>query len=134
MGIKFEQMEQEAIILKRCKRDNEKEYYLGNKFYTNNENTIGEMEYETNGALVDNYVENSIPFSKKIENQVEPVVAMRRTIKIPNNDKVELNFIMTISEDKEEVLDNLRYYSNEENVKRELINILRSRIRQKATK
>ena len=119
-GLRYEFLEdKQAILIKRNKRENEKEYYAGVCFYTDNENTIGELEYEFNGNTVDKYVENSIPFSRKVTMQVEPVIAFRRTIKIPENGKVSLNFIITISEDKQEVLDNLDYYLNEENIERE---------------
>ena len=131
LGLRFEPIENDAIILKRNRRKNEEEYYLGNLFYTNKEKTIGELEYETNGVLVDNYVENSIPFSKKNENQIEPVIAMRRTVKIPKEEEISLYLIITVSEDKEDITNNLKYYSNEENVKREF-EIARTRVEEEA--
>ncbi len=119
-GLRYEFLEdKEAILIKRNKRENEEELYVGTCFYTDNENTIGELEYEFNGNTVDKYVENSMPFSRKVTRQVEPVIAFRRTIKVPQNGKVSLNFIITAAEDKEEVLNNLEYYLNEENIKRE---------------
>jgi cellobiose phosphorylase len=92
---------------------------------------MGELEYETNANLVDKYVENSIPFSKKIEAQPEPIIAMRRTIKIPKNEKVVLNFIITVSENKNDIIKNTKYYSNEENIKREF-EIARARAEEEA--
>lgn len=120
LGLRYEYLEDtEAILIKRNKRDNEEEIYVGTYFYTEAENTVGELEYEVNGNTVDKCVENSIPFSKKMTRQVEPVIAFRRTIKIPKNDKVSLNFVITASENKDEVLENLEYYLNKENINRE---------------
>ena len=120
LGIRYEFLEdKQGVLIKRNKREDEKELYVGTCLYTDNENTIGELEYEFNGGIVDKCVENSIPFSRKATRQVEPVIAFRRTIKIPQNAKVSLNFIITASEDKEEVLNNLEYYLNEENIERE---------------
>lgn len=120
LGLRYEFLEdKEAVLIKRNKRENEQEIYVGTCFYTDNENTIGELEYEFNGNTVDKYVENSIPFSKKDTRHTEPVIAFRRTVKIPKNEKISLNFIITVSENKEEVLENLEYYLNEENIKRE---------------
>ena len=130
LGIEFEQMENDTIIIKRNKRDNEQEYYAGTTFYTNS-SCIGELEYENNGQIIKKYIENSIPFSKKLEEQIEPVIAMRRTIKIPKNEQVILNFVITVSEDRKEVLENIKYYSNEENISRE-IELARARAEEEA--
>ena len=124
-------MQENAIILKRNKRNDETEHYLGNIFYTDEENTVGELEYETNGAIVENLVENSIPFSRRVEDQTEPVVAMRRTVKIPQNEEVILNFIITVSESKKDILENIKYYSKKENIDREF-EIARTRAEEEA--
>ncbi len=120
LGLRYEFLEdKQAILIKRNKRDNEEEIYVGTYFYTDEENAIGELEYEVNGNTVDKYVENSIPFSKKVTKQVEPVIAFRRTVKIPKNEKISLNFVLTVSFNKEQILENIDYYSNEENIQRE---------------
>lgn len=131
-GLRYEFLEdKEAILIKRNKRDNETEVYVGTCFYTDNENTIGELEYDVNGNNIDKYVENSIPFSKKITMQIEPVIAFRRTVKIPKNEEISLNFVITVSENKEQVLQDLEYYLNEENIKREY-EISRARVEEEA--
>ena len=120
LGLRYEFIEDhETILIKRNRREDEKELYLGTRFYSETINTIGDLEYEINGNIVNKCVENSIPFSKRITSQTEPVIAFRRTVKIPKNEKVSFNLIITVSEDREEVLKNIDYYSNEENVKRE---------------
>ena len=131
LGIKFEDMQENGIILKRNRRTDEDELYLGNIFYTNRENMVGELEYETNGTTVENFVENSIPFSKRIENQTEPIVAMRMTVKIPQNEKINVNFVISVSERKDEVLNNLKYYYNNQNIDREF-EIARTRVQEEA--
>ena len=84
LGLRYEFLEdKQAILIKRNKRDNEEELYVGTYFYTDEANTIGELEYEVNGNTVDKYVENSIPFCQKMTRQVEPVIGFRRPIKIP---------------------------------------------------
>lgn len=123
--LKYEYLEDtNTILVKRNKRGNQEEIYLGVNLYTENE-TIGDLEYEIDGEKLNGgvvgipkVIENSIPFSKTLGLTVSPIVALKRTMKIKPGEKIVLNLIISVSKKKEEVEENIRKYINEENIKR----------------
>lgn len=124
--LKYEySQETNSILVKRNKRGNQSAIYLGVNLYTNHE-TIGELEYEIDKERlhgdasigVPKMIKDSIPFSKTLGLTTDPVVALKRTVQIKPGEKTTLYLIMTISEEKEIVEENLKKYSNNENTKR----------------
>lgn len=123
--LKYEYLEDtNTILVKRNKRGNTNPVYLGANLYTQNE-TIGDLEYEIdeeklNGGTheIPKMIENSIPFSKSLGLTVAPVIALKRTIKVKPREKVTLNLIITVSEEKAKTLENISKYINSENIKR----------------
>ena len=118
----------ECLIVKRKKREaKEKEIYVATTLNVNKENSVGELEYEIEeekfvgrGNLkIPKMVKDSIPFSKKIGYVTEPVVAMKRTMKIKKQEKVVVDFILSAEEEKEKAIENLQKYQLFENVKNE---------------
>ena len=63
-------------------------------------------------------VKNSNPFSKKIGLVTEPIVALKRTMKIKPEQKGVINLIISVDEDKEKALENIKKYKIEENIKK----------------
>ncbi len=119
--------ETNSIIIERKNREaKETKLYLGANLSTNSE-TIGDFEYETDkekfigrGNLGLPYMaENSIPLSKKIGLVTEPIVALKRTIKVKPQEKVTIDFILAVHEDKEKVIENIKKYQSTENVRKE---------------
>ena len=119
--------EQKSLIIKRKKREqNAKEMYLITTLSTNGE-TIGDLEYEISeskfigrGNLgVPKMIEKGIPLSKKIGLVTEPIVAMKRTVKIKAQNRVDIDFILSVGEDENQVKQNLEKYKIYENVKNE---------------
>ncbi len=123
--LKYEYLEKTGTILvKRNKRGNIEPMYMGVNLYTENE-TIGDLEYEIDGEKlngrineVPKMIENSMPFSKNLGLTVSPVVALKRTIKIKPGESITLNLIITVSEEKEKIEENIQKYINSENIKR----------------
>ncbi len=124
--LKYEYLEDiNSILVKRNKRGNTKAIFLGVNLYTQDE-TIGELEYEIDGEKLNGgagggipkMIENSIPFSKNLGLTVSPIVSLKRTIKLKPNEKITLNLIITVSEEKEQVEENIKKYINTENIKR----------------
>lgn len=122
--LKYEYLEDtNSILVKRNKRGNSKEIYLGVNLYTQDE-TVGEMEYEIDAEklnagssfLIPKMIENSVPFSKQLGLSVAPIVALKRTMKIPPKQKITLNLIISVAEEKEQVEENLKKYRNYENI------------------
>ena len=118
----------EALMVKRKKRDlGGKEVYLATTLHASREDRIGDLEYEIEeekfigrGNLkIPQMVKDSLPFSKRIGFVTEPVVAMKRTIKIKSQEKVVIDFILSVEEEKEQAIQNLEKYTSFENVKNE---------------
>ena len=64
-------------------------------------------------------IKNSIPFTKKIGFVTEPIIALKRTIKIKPNEEVTLDLVMSVGEEKQKVYENIEKFSIKENVKKE---------------
>ena len=87
---------------------------------------IGDLEYEIDeekfigrGNIgIPQMVKNSIPLSKKIGLVTEPIVALKRTIKVKPQEKTTINLLISLGEDKEKVLENINKYKVEENIKK----------------
>lgn len=118
--------EKECLIVKRKKREKtENNVYLATKISTEAE-TIGDIEYEIDkekfigrGNLgVPKMIMQSMPFSKKIGLVTEPIVAMKRTIKIKPGEIACIDVIISIDEQKETAVENLEKYASAEKVKR----------------
>ena len=118
----------ECLMVKRKKRDiNEKEVYLVTTLNASKEDIIGELEYEIEeekfigrGNLrIPKMVKESLPFSKKIGLVTEPIIAMKRNIKIKKQEKVVIDFLLSVEEDKDKAMENLKKYQLFENVKNE---------------
>lgn len=116
-----------SIILERRNREiNQANMYLGVNLSTNSE-TIGDFEYEIDeekfagrGNLgIPNMVKNSIPLSKKIGLVTEPMVALKRTIKVKPQEEAIIDFILAVHENEEQVLQNIQKYQSSENVRKE---------------
>ena len=115
-----------TILVKRKKRsENEQEMYMAVNLYSE-ESSIGEVEYELskerfigrNNFDIPKLVENSKPFSKKVELTTDPIIAMRKTINIKAKEKIIFDLIICVSKDKEYVLNKIKKYMNIDNNKR----------------
>ncbi len=114
------------FIIKRKRRmQNEEDYYLAVNLYTENE-TIGDIEYEidkekfigkVNLGLPET-IESSKPLSSKIGLTIDPILAMKKSLKIPKGKKITLNLLMSVGNDKNEVLENLEKYKSQENIQK----------------
>ena len=119
--------ETKSIVATRNTRDEKEEkIYLYTTLSTNCEVT-GDLEYEINeekflgrgNFKIPQMVEKSIPFSKKIGLVTEPIVALKRTIKVPSKKKVTLDFILSVNNESQKAKENLQKYLSYENVKTE---------------
>ncbi len=120
--------DQGAILVNRRKRNkNETSIFLGACFFTENQ-TSRELEYEIdkekfygrNNMLLPKAVLNSSPFTKQIQYTTDPVICFKRTITIPPQEKVTLNFVLAVGTDKKQVLNSLLKYNNNETIKHQL--------------
>ena len=114
-----------SLLLKRKKRGNDdKEIYLAANLICTENEMFGKMEYEIDkrkfsgrGNIgIPDAVKNSTPFSKKIGLVTEGMVALRRTVKIKSHEDVELNFVISVGENKQLVLENINQYQIKETI------------------
>ena len=119
--------ETNSILVERKNREvNQPKFYLGANLSTNSE-TIGDFEYEIDGEKfigrgnlgIPNMVKNSIPLSKKIGLVTEPIVALRRTIKVKPQEEAIIDFILAVHEEEEIVINNIKKYQSAKNVAKE---------------
>jgi len=118
--LKYEYLQDSnSILVKRNKRGDSTKIYLGVNLFTQDE-TVGDMEYEIdaeklnsgNTFAIPKMIENSIPFSKQLGLTVAPIVALKRTIRVKPKQKVTLNLIISVSEERKQVEENLNKYTN----------------------
>ena len=116
----FENLDDENILVKRKKRGaNEQDTYLGVSLYTENE-TIGEQEFEIDKEkfgekkldLIPEMVKESKPYSQNMGLVTDPCLATKKTIKIMPGEKVTLDLILCISNNKDVILKLLEKYKN----------------------
>jgi len=103
----FEELENNRIYVKRRRRGpEEKDWSLCAELYTDAE-TIGDSEYETDkekfigaGNIdIPEMIESSKPYSRSIGLVTEPIIAMKRTIKVMPGETATLDLIIAIAED-----------------------------------
>ena len=63
-------------------------------------------------------VQKSIPLSKKIGLVTEPIVALKRTMKVKPGQKAIINLIISVGENKEKTIENIKKYKIEENIQK----------------
>ena len=130
--LKFEENKENIIVEKR-NQNKEENLYLATTLYTENEQ-IGDFEYEIDKEKYlgrENYeipqmINNHKMFSKDIVQVVNPIIAMKKTIKIMPKDTIIINQIMSVSESKEEAVENLENMKSEEEIIR-ILNIAKVR-------
>ena len=114
-----------SIIVKRKKRmDNDDEFYMAVSLSTDNVQ-IGDLEYEIDQEKlsgrgsdgVPQAVLNSKPFSKQLGLVTEPIVALKRTVRIMPEEEVNVNFLISVGENKDEVINKVKKYKFEEKIK-----------------
>ena len=114
-----------TVLVKRNKRGSQEELFLGVNLYTDDD-TIGELEYEIDkekligrtNLNIPEMIKESKPLSKKIGLVVDPIIALKRTVKINPGEKIILNLIICVSENKEKIEKYIEKYTNAENINR----------------
>ena len=119
--------ELESISIERKNRKIEdKKIYAECTLSTDCE-TIGDLEYEINkekfigrgNFSLPQMIKNSMPLSKKIGLVTEGISAIKRTIKINPGEEVNVNFILSVGEEKTKVRENLQKYKSSQSVRNE---------------
>ena len=124
---KYDEETNSLIVKRRNRIPNKEEIQMAVNLSTNSEK-IGDLEYEIDqekfigqGNLeIPQMVKNSNPLSKKIGLVTEPIIAMKRTVKVEPGKKAILDLIISVGEDEKEIKENIKKYQSNENVKKEI--------------
>ena len=120
----FEYLEDNILVIKRRKRlKNEKEIYMAVNLCTSND-AIGKVEYEIDKEKFQGRgnlglpitVENSRPFSQSTKLVTDPIIAMKKTIKLEPEETSKLSLIISVSEQKEDAIQMTRKYRSDEKI------------------
>ncbi len=136
--LKYNILEDNTILITRNKRGKVEPIHFGVNLFPNCE-TIGDLEYEIdkdklyeNGdTIIPKAIKDSKPFSKNLGLVTEPIIALKRTIKVKPGETATLNLIMSVAENEEEVKNNLTVYENNEKVER-CFEVSRARVEEEA--
>ncbi len=123
---KWEQDTNSIIIERKNREKNQEKYYLAANLSTNSE-TVGDYEYEVDaekfigrGNLnIPSMIKNSIPLSKKTGLVTKSIVALKRTIKVKPQEEAVLDFILSVGNNEQEIIENIKKYQSNQNVSKE---------------
>jgi len=130
--IRFEESK-EDIIVEKIDRDLKNNIYMATTLYTENEELV-DFEYEIDKEKYYGRENLGLPqmivshkqFTKNISQVVDPIVAMKRTLKISPKETIKANLLIALSYDKKEVLEVLENMKSDEEIIRTL-NIAKAR-------
>lgn len=120
----FDEKTSNLLIRRKNRNPLEEQIYLTTNLFSESD-TVGELEYEIDKEKfmgrtnigIPNMVKNSIPFSKRIGLVTEPIVALKRTVKLKPKQIITLDLILSVNTNKEKSIEDLEKYKISENVK-----------------
>lgn len=123
----------ENIVFEKKNRNTFETKYLATTLYTENEQIV-DFEYEIDREKylgrenlgLSKMVKNQRNFSKETFQVTDPIIAMKRTIKVRSKEIANINFLISVSNNKEEAIENLENVKSEEEIIR-ILNIARAR-------
>ena len=116
-------MENDNIIFEKKDRNELKKYYIATTLYTENEEIV-DFEYEIDREKYYGRINYEMPvmikeqkmFSNKISQVIDPIIAMKRTLKVRGKESVAINFILSVSDDKKDAIEKIDNLKSEEEV------------------
>ena len=115
--------ERDNIIVERKSRELDKFMYLAICLYTEN-GEIVDKGFETNQEKYIGRNNFDIPiaikenrnFSNQVNYVINKIYAEKKTIKLKQSEKININLLISINEDKQEAIDNLEQMKNEDEI------------------
>ncbi len=133
--LRYEYIEEINTILieRKAKSDNEQDVFMAVNLYCEN-NSVSNLEFEIDKEKFtgrDNFefpkcVKNSLPLSTSIGYTTDPIIAMKRTVTVKPKEVAELNLIISLGNNREDTLNNIVKFMNNENINR-TIELLRAK-------
>ena len=121
----FDKETNSILVQRKTRNEAEHQVFLATSMYCSLDD-VGELEYEIDkdkfigrGNLnIPNMVKNSKPFSNKLGLVTEPVVSLKRVVKIKPGEKVDLDFVISVEDSKEKTIENIQKFCMKENIER----------------
>lgn len=118
------------LIVKRNKRGNSLEMYLGANLFLENGDNV-KLEYEIDSSNIEEMITEGKEFSNSLGLVTEPGVALRRSIRLKPEEEISVNAVICVSEEKHKVNEALDYYRVQENIRQEF-NVTRAKAEEEA--
>ena len=128
MFLRFSNIDDKLLIERKGRMPNEKCILVAKTLFMpdgkfeyeiDKERLIKRENIEDDGMInLGEIIKNSPQFSNKIENVINPVIAMRRHVKIKKGEKCDIFYITSAGIEKEDILKNIGMYMNTEKLDR----------------
>ena len=128
MFLRFSDIDDKLLIERKGRMPNEKCIFAAKTLFMpdgkfeyeiDREKLIKRENIDENGNVnLDEIIRNSPQFSSKIDNVINPVIAMRRNAKIKKGEKCDIFYITSAGIEKDDILKNIDMYMNTEKLDR----------------
>ena len=128
MFLRFSDIDDKLLIERKGRMPNEKCIFVAKTLFMpdgkfeyeiDKEKLIKRENIDENGNVnLDEIIRNSPQFSSKIDNVINPVISMRRHVKIKKGEKCDIFYITSAGIEKEDILKNIDMYMNTEKLDR----------------
>lgn len=128
MFLRFSNINDKLLIERKGRMPNEKCIFAAKTLFMpdgkfeyeiDKEKLIKRENIDENGNVnLNEIIRNSPQFSSKIDNVINPVIAMRRHVKIKKGEKCDIFYITSAGIEKEDILKNIDMYMNTEKLDR----------------
>ena len=135
--ISFEIVNNILIAKRKARSNSDNDLYMGVMLYSDNfinDNIEFELDKRNlcnrTGLEIPYLIKASKPFTSKIISTTSPIISIRNSIEVDKNDKALVSLIISVSENKEDIIQNIEKYKSTENIKR-AINLSRAQMEAK---
>ena len=128
MFLRFSDIDDKLLIERKGRMPNEKCIFAAKTLFMpdgkfeyeiDKEKLIKRENIDENGNVnLDEIIRNSPQFSSKIDNVINPIISMRRHVKIKKGEKCDIFYITSAGIEKEDILKNIDMYMNTEKLDR----------------
>ena len=127
-------LEEDILLLERVSRNLDKSLFLATNLYTENGKIVdkgfeidSEKYFGRGNFDIPKMVKENVTFSNNLNYVINKVVAQKQIIKLDSKEKVKINLIISVSENKDECLKQIKEKSNSEEINR-IFDISKARV------
>lgn len=123
--LSFELIDNIILVRRRFRNPNENDMFLAISLYSKDLLlNISEFELDKNSLCgrnnfaIPKLIAESRPFSNQILNTTNSMIALRNSVELEQNKDVSINFIISLADNKDLAIKNIKKYQNDENIER----------------